>query len=279
MFEALDSSIVYSWSDLARPAVTKDNGSLPITHCFRAGASPLGGSMVLTRTPSANPRPILLVEDEQEFADQVRSELERIGYPVRLASMSEVVRAARQGDASLLILDRPISGVDCLPSLELLRSENVKVPVLVVSILSSVDEKVRGLKAGADDYLAKPFAMAELGARVEALLRRLGGARQTTLKVGDFEMDLIERTVFCAATKIDLGPREFKLLEYFLRRPGQMITRTMLLQDVWDHELSIESNVIDAHVTNLRKKIDLKNRPSRILNVRRVGYVLRPTAW
>ena len=235
--------------------------------------------MVLTRTPSANPRPILIVEDEQEFADQVKSELERIGYLVRLASMSEVVRAARQGDASLLILDRPISGVDCLPSLELLRSENVKVPVLVVSILSSVDEKVRGLKAGADDYLAKPFAMAELGARVEALLRRLGGARQTTLKVGDFEMDLIERTVFCAATKIDLGPREFKLLEYFLRRPGQMITRTMLLQDVWDHELSIESNVIDAHVTNLRKKIDLKNRPSRILNVRRVGYVLRPTAW
>jgi two-component system OmpR family response regulator len=117
--------------------------------------------MVLTRTPSANPRPILLVEDEQEFADQVKSELERIGYLVRLASMSEAVRAARQGDASLL--DRLIFGVDCLPSLELLRSENVKVPVLVVSILSSVDEKVRGLKAGADDYLAKPFAMAELG--------------------------------------------------------------------------------------------------------------------
>lgn len=233
---------------------------------------------MLTRSPSSDPRSILLVEDEQEFANEIKSELERIGYLVRLASMAEAAHAAREGDASLLILDRLLFGVDCLPSLELLRSENIKVPVLVVSILSSVDEKVRGLKAGADDYLAKPFVMVELGARVEALLRRLDGVRSTSLKVGDIEMDLLERTVYCGATKIELGPREFDLLECFLRRPGQVITRAMLLQDVWKYEFSIETNVVDAHVSNLRKKIDVPNRPSRILNVRGVGYFLRATA-
>ncbi|MFZ1967438.1 MAG: response regulator transcription factor, partial [Bradyrhizobium sp.] len=184
----------------------------------------------MTNHPPVEPRPILLVEDEREFAIELKNELEERGYIVRLVAMAEAANGARVGDAALLILDRLIFGVDCLPNLELLRSEGVKVPVLVISILSSAEEKVRGLKAGADDYLAKPFAMAELGARVEALLRRLDGVRSTNLKVGDFEMDLIERTVYCAGTKIELLPREFDLLEYFLRRPGQIVTREMLLQ-------------------------------------------------
>ena len=117
--------------------------------------------------------------------------------------------------------------------------------------------------------------MAELGARVEALLRRLGEVRSTNLKVGDFEMDLIERTVICAGTKIDLFPREFDLLEYFLRRPGQVVTREMLLQGVWKYHFSIATNVVDTHVSNLRKKIDVKNRPSKIANIRKVGFMLR----
>jgi two-component system OmpR family response regulator len=233
---------------------------------------------LVTRNPSAATQPILLVEDERELAIEIKSELESRGHLVRLASVAEAADTARVGDAALLILDRLIFGVDCLPSLELLRSEGVKVPVLVISILSSVDEKVRGLKAGGDDYLAKPFAMAELGARVEGLLRRLDGVRSTNLKVGDLEMDLIERTVYCAGTKIDLFPREFDLLEYFLRRPGQVITRPMLLQDVWEYHFSIPTNVIEAHVSNLRKKIDAKGRPSRIVSIRKVGFMLRATA-
>jgi two-component system, OmpR family, response regulator len=232
----------------------------------------------LTNHPPVDPRPILLVEDEREFAIEIKNELEGGGYIVRLASMAEAADTARIDDAALLILDRLIFSVDCLPKLELLRSDGIKVPVLVISILSSVDEKVRGLKAGADDYLAKPFAMAELGARVEALLRRLDGVRSTYLKVGELEMDLIERTVYCAGTKIELLPREFGLLEYFLRRPGQMITREMLLKDVWKYHFSIGTNVVDAHVSNLRKKIDKKNVPSRIASIRRAGFILRASA-
>jgi len=232
-------------------------------------------STLLTSHSPVEPRPILLVEDEREFAIELKKELEERGYIVRLAAMAEAADAARLGDAALLILDRLICGVDCLPDLALLRSEGIKVPVLVISILSSADEKVRGLKAGADDYLAKPFAMAELGARVEALLRRLDGVRSTSLKVGDFEIDLIERTAYCAGTKIELLPREFDLLEYFLRRPGQIVTREMLLQDVWEYHFSMESNVVDVHVSNLRKKIDKNNAPSRIANIRKVGFMLR----
>lgn len=229
----------------------------------------------MTNHPRVEPRPILLVEDEREFAIEIKNELEERGYIVRLASMAEATDTARVGDAALLILDQLTFGVDCLPNLELLRSEGIKIPVLVISVLSSADEKVRGLKAGADDYLAKPFAMAELGARVEALLRRLGGVRSTNLKVGDFEMDLIERTVYCAGTKIELQRREFDLLEYFLRRPGQIVTREMLLHDVWEYHFSMESNVVDTHLSNLRKKIDRKNAPSRIANIRKVGFMLR----
>lgn len=229
----------------------------------------------MTSNPSADPRPIILVEDERELANEIKNELEGKGHIVRLASMSEAVNRARLDDAALLILDRPILGANCLSNLELLRSEGIKVPVLVISILSSADEKVRGLKAGADDYLTKPFAMAELGARVEALLRRLDGVRSTNLKFGDFEMDLIDRTVHCAGTKIELLPREFDLLEYFLRRPGQVVTREMLLHDVWGHHFSMSTNVVDIQVSNLRKKIDMEKCPSRIPSIRKVGFMLR----
>jgi two-component system OmpR family response regulator len=233
---------------------------------------------ILTRNPSADTRPILLVEDEQEMAVEIAGELESKGHLVRLATVAEAVDTARVGGAALIILDRLVFGVDCLPSLKLLRHEGIKTPVLLISILSSVDEKVRGLKAGGDGYLAKPFAMTELTARVEALLRRLDGVRSTNLKVGDFEMDLIERTVYCDGTKIELLPREFDLLEYFLRRPGQVITRAMLLDDLWEHHFSSDTNVVDAHLSNLRRKIDAKNLPSRILNIRGAGYMLRATS-
>jgi two-component system, OmpR family, response regulator len=232
----------------------------------------------LTRTPSTQARTIILVEDEKEMASEIRSELEGLGYLVRLASISEAADAARAGEAAMLIMDRIVFGEDSLQGLEVLRKEGIKVPVLVISALSSIDEKVKGLRAGGDDYLAKPFAMVELVARVQALLRRLEDVRTTKLRVGDLEMDLIEQTVYRGDTKIDLLPREFKLLEYFLRHPGQVITRAMLLQEVWQYHFSLETNVVDVHISNLRKKIDIRGAPSLLVNIRGAGFMLNANA-
>jgi two-component system OmpR family response regulator len=232
----------------------------------------------LTKKPEAHPKTILLVEDEKEMADEIRSELESKGYLVRPASIAEAADAARVGDIAMMIMDRIVFGEDSLATLEALRKEGVKVPVLVISALSSIDEKVKGLKAGGDDYLTKPFAMVELTARVEAMLRRLEDVRTTKLRVGDLEMDLIEKTVYRGETKIDLLPREFRLLEYFLRHPGRVVTRAMLLEEVWQYHFSLETNVVDVHISNLRKKIDTKGLPSLIVNIRGAGFMLNANA-
>ena len=229
-------------------------------------------------TTSNRAHTIVLVEDESELANEIRIELERLGHLVRTASITEAADAARVGDAALLIMDRMVFGEDSLATLEVLRKEGVKVPVLVISALSSIDERVRGLRAGGDDYLAKPFAMVEFVARVEGLLRRLEDVRTTKLRAGDLEMDLIEQTVRRGDTRIDLLPREFKLLEYFLRHQGRVITRAMLLQDVWHYNFSIETNVVDVHISNLRKKIDVRGVPSLIVNIRGAGFMLNANA-
>ena len=232
----------------------------------------------MTKTTPTRAQTILLVEDEKELANEIKSELEGLGYLVSTASIAEAADAARVGDAAMMIMDRLVFGEDSLKTLEVLRKEGVKVPVLVISALSSIDEKVRGLKAGGDDYLAKPFAMVEFVARVEALLRRLDDVRTTKLRVGDLEMDLIEQTVRRGDTKIDLLPREFKLLEYFLRHPGQVITRAMLLEEVWQYHFSLETNVVDVHISNLRKKIDVRGASSLIVNIRGAGFMLGANA-
>lgn len=229
-------------------------------------------------TTSNRAQSIVLVEDESELANEIRIELERLGHLVRTASIAQAADAARVGDAALLIMDRIVFGEDSLVTLEILRKEGIKVPVLVISALSSIDERVRGLRAGGDDYLAKPFAMVELVARVEALLRRLEDVRTTKLRAGDLEMDLIEQKVYRSGTRIDLLPREFKLLEYFLRHQGRVITRAMLLQDVWQYHFSIETNVVDVHISNLRKKIDVRGVPSLIVNIRGAGFMLNANA-
>ena len=220
---------------------------------------------------------ILLVEDEIELATQIKVELERQGYLVRPVSMAVAADIARMNGAAMLILDRPLYGVDRLRALQDMRKQSIKIPVLVTSVRSSVNEIAQGLKAGADGYLAKPFYMVELVGRVEALLRRLGDVRTTKLSVDDLEME-IEQTVFRGGKKIDLLPRELKLLEYFLRHHGQVVTREMLLKDVWQHDLGIETNVVDTHISNLRRKIDDHGLPSRIANVRKLGYMLRARA-
>jgi two-component system, OmpR family, response regulator len=228
----------------------------------------------LTNKAETRPQTIVLVEDEQAMSSEIKGELESRGYLVRLASIAEAADAARVGDAAMMVMDRIVFGEDSIVTLEALRKEGVKVPVLVISALSSVDEKVKGLKAGGDDYLTKPFAMVELAARVEAMLRRLDDVRITILRVGDIEMDLIEKTVRRGEARIDLLPREFRLLEYFLRHPGRVITRSMLLQDVWQYRFSLETNVVDVHISNLRKKIDTKGTPSLIVNIRGAGFML-----
>jgi two-component system, OmpR family, response regulator len=220
---------------------------------------------------------ILLVEDEIELATQIKVELERHGYLVSPVSMAVAADIARMNGAAMLILDRPLYGVDRLRALQDMRKQSSKIPVLVTSVRSSVNEIAQGLKAGADGYLAKPFYMVELVGRVEALLRRLGDVRTTKLSVDDLEME-IEQTVFRGGKKIDLLPRELKLLEYFLRHHGQVVTREMLLKDVWQHDLGIETNVVDTHISNLRRKIDDHGLPSRIANVRKLGYMLRARA-
>jgi two-component system OmpR family response regulator len=232
----------------------------------------------LSKGPSVPGWTILLVEDEIELATEIKIELERNGYFVRSVSMADMVDIARTNGAAMLILDRLLYGVDCLGTLKDLHKQGIKIPVLVTSVLSSAGEIAQGLKAGADDYLAKPFYMVELLARVEALLRRLGDVRTTKLSVDDLEMDLIEQAAFRGGKKIDLLPRELKLLEYFLRRPGQVVTRVMLLKDVWQYDLGMETNVVDAHISNLRRKIDDHGLPSRIANVRKLGYMLRARA-
>jgi two-component system OmpR family response regulator len=232
----------------------------------------------VTNRPETRAQTIVLVEDEQEMANEVKGELESRGFLVRLASIAEAADAARVGDAAMMIMDRIVFGEDSLVTLEALRKEGVKVPVLVVSALASIDEKVKGLKAGGDDYLTKPFAMVELAARVEAMLRRLDDVRTTKLHVGDLEMDLIEKTVHRGGVKIELLPREFRLLEYFLRHPGRVVTRAMLLQEVWQYHFSLETNVVDVHISNLRKKIDTKGMPSLIVNIRGAGFMLNANA-
>jgi two-component system OmpR family response regulator len=222
---------------------------------------------------------VLLVEDEPELADEIEVELRRRGYVVKVVdTREEGLRAARAGGATILILDRMLQGQDGLSIIGALREEGSKTPVLVISALDAVDERIRGLKAGGDDYLVKPFAMAELAARVEALLRRLDDVRATTLRIGSLEMDLVARTVRRGGRPIDLLPREFKLLEYFARRPDQVVTRAMLLEDVWHYTFLPQTNVVDVHISNLRRKIDAKGEPPLITNIRGVGFMLHADA-
>ena len=184
----------------------------------------------MTKTTSTDARSILLVEDDEEFANEIKSELDGLGYCVRLISIADVADAARVDDVALMIMNRIVLGDDSLEALKVLRKDGIKVPVPMISALSSVDDIVQALKAGGDHYLTRPFAMVELVARVEAVLRRLDDVRATKLRGGDLEMDLIEHTVHRGDAKIDPVPREFKLLEFFLRHPGEVITRAMLLK-------------------------------------------------
>lgn len=235
------------------------------------------GSGASTPQHRSDPRvsSVLLIEDEPELSDEVRLELEAAGYSVRVAyTVDDGLQAARSGWASVLVVDRMLGGGDGLSIIEALRKDGDSTPVLVISALSSVDERISGLKAGGDDYLVKPFDTRELSARVAALLRRGSDSRVTRLKVGDLEMDLVERSVRRSGHLVELLPREFKLLEYFMRRPGQIVTRAMLLEDVWNFKFMAQTNVVDVHIGNVRRKLDPTGKRKFIVNVRAVGFKL-----
>ena len=221
---------------------------------------------------------ILVVEDDKDVAGFVLKGLREAGHVVEHAANGRdglFLAASESFDA--IILDRMLpGGIDGLRLLETLRAQDNKTPVLFLSALAQVDERVKGLKAGGDDYLTKPFAFAELLARVEALNRRgKGDGPQTKLTVADLEMDLLSRGVRRAGQKIDLQPREFRLLEYLMRHAGQVVTRTMLLEGVWDYHFDPQTNVIDVHVSRLRQKVDKPFPIPLIHTIRNAGYMLR----
>ena len=219
---------------------------------------------------------VLVVEDDLETAAEIVHDLTERGYAASNAATGlDGLSQARSGAFDLLIVDRMLTGLDGISLVETLRGENFRVPVLFLSALGEVDDRIRGLKAGGDDYLTKPFVLDELAARVEALLRRPLSSRETILRVGPLELDLIDRRGRRGDRTIDLLPREFKLLEYLMRRPGQVVTRAMLLEDVWHYRFLTETNLVDVHIGKLRRKIDLPDEAPMLHSVRRAGFMLR----
>lgn len=220
---------------------------------------------------------ILVVEDDREAASWLAKGLSEAGHIVDVAEDGEQGLAlAREGVHDVLVIDRMLPGLDGLSLIQTLRQEGVKTPVLILSALANVDDKVTGLRAGGDDYLTKPYAFSELLARLEGLARRSASEQPATrLHIGDLEIDLLSRTVTRAGKKILLQPREFKLLEYLVRNAGHVVTRTMLLENVWDYHFDPQTNVIDVHISRLRAKIDKEFDKPLLHTVRGAGYTIR----
>ncbi|MCF8504235.1 MAG: response regulator transcription factor [Caulobacter sp.] len=221
---------------------------------------------------------ILIIEDDIEAAEAMSRGLSEASYDcVHAADGAAGLAEAQKGGFDVLIVDRMMPKMNGVEVVSTLRREGDATPVLFLSALGEVGDRVDGLKAGADDYLVKPYAFPELIARVEALSRRREtGAVATTLKVGDLEMNLIARTVHRGSTEIDLQPREFQLLEFMMRHAGQSVTRTMLLEKVWEYHFDPQTNVIDVHISRLRSKIDKGFDRQMLQTVRGAGYRLDP---
>jgi two-component system OmpR family response regulator len=231
---------------------------------------------VRERPPSSSRARILLIEDDREIAEEVANELTDRDYEVCHAITGLYgAEEARRGRYDLLIVDLLLPGCDGFSIIEGLRRDGIHVPVLVVSALGAVNDRVRGLEIGGDDYVTKPFALPELAARVEALLRRPLETRATTLRVGPLELDLIDRVARRNDRTIDLSKSEFKLLEYFMRRPDRVVTRDMLLEDVWHYRFLPQTNLVDVHIGRLRRKIDSTSDEPLLLSVRGMGFIFR----
>jgi len=220
---------------------------------------------------------VLLIEDDPQVASYLLKALREATVVVdHAAEGREGLLLAAGADYDCLIVDRMLPGIDGLAIVRTLRASGNHTPVLILSALGEVDDRVQGLRAGGDDYLVKPFAFSELHARLEALLRRRASAAPVTrLTVADLDMDLLARRVTRGGREIQLQPREFGLLEYLMRHAGQVVTRTMLLENVWDYHFDPQTNVIDVHISRLRAKIDKDFGPPLLHTVRGAGYCLR----
>lgn len=219
---------------------------------------------------------ILLIEDDREMADAIVHALGGRGHDVDVAHDGESgLTRARTGGHAALIVDRMLPGLDGLSLVRQLRAQACRTPVLFLTTMSGLDDRVEGLEGGADDYLTKPFAFAELVARVNAITRRQTDSEPTRLALADLEMDLIRRTVTRAGKMVDLQPQEFRLLEYLLRNAGRAVTRTMLLENVWDLHFDPRTNIVETHLSRLRAKVDRGFAQELIHTLRGVGYVLR----
>ncbi|HJU19829.1 MAG TPA: response regulator transcription factor [Stellaceae bacterium] len=221
-------------------------------------------------------RRILVIEDDRETAGQLADCLRGGGYAVDLAGDgTAALSLAEAGDYAVMTVDRMLPGIDGIAVIRRLRERGVATPALIISALGEIDDRVRGLRAGGDDYLVKPFAFAEMLARVEALTRRSAVvAKETLLRVGDLELDLLARTARRRGRRIELLPREFRLLEYLVRNAGEVVSRAMLLQHVWDLHFDPMTNVIDVYVGRLRRKLDHGQAYPLIHTIRGVGFCL-----
>jgi len=220
---------------------------------------------------------ILLIEDDKESANYIAKGLRESGHVVDYVTDGEKgLEMALAGQFDVLVVDRMLPLRDGLSVVSALRAQDVQVPVLFLSALGEVGDRVDGLKAGGDDYLPKPFAFTELLARVEALAKRnANGASVTNLTLADLKIDLLSRRVTRQGKDIILQPREFKLLEYLLRHAGQVVTRTMLLEQVWEYHFDPQTNIIDVHISRLRSKLDKEFDPPLVHTIRGAGYSLR----
>jgi two-component system OmpR family response regulator len=222
-------------------------------------------------------RRILVIEDDPETAEQLVDELSSNGYQVDLAiNGPDGFERGRSADYAVMTIDRMLPGLDGLAVIRRLREAGVATPALILSALGEIDDRVRGLRAGGDDYLVKPFAFAELLARVEALARRSATVvKETVLRVDDLELDLVTRTVRRGGSAIELLPREFQVLEYLVRNAGQVVPRAMLLQHVWDLHFDPTTNIIDVYVGRVRRKVDGQQAYPLIHTVRGIGFCVR----
>lgn len=220
---------------------------------------------------------LLLIEDDPVVASYLEKGLSEAGYSVdRVGDGNSGLVLANTEEYDAMVIDRMLPGVDGLTIVKSVRAAENKTPILILSTLGEVDDRVEGLKAGADDYLIKPFAFSELYARLEALQRRstTNLNMETDLKVGDLELNLLSRTAKRAGQIIELQPREFRLLEYLMRHAGQVVTRTMLLEHVWDYHFDPQTNVIDVHISRLRSKVDKGYATALLQTVRGAGYMI-----
>jgi len=223
---------------------------------------------------------LLVVEDDRDAADYLVKAFREVGHVADAANDGEDgLGMAADGEYDVLIIDRMLPKLDGLALIGSLRAKGVETPVLILSALGQVDDRIKGLRAGGDDYLPKPYSFAELLARVEVLSRRRGGrGEETVLRVGDLVLDRMSREVKRGEEEVVLQPREFRLLEYLMKHAGQVVTRTMLLENVWDYHFDPQTNVIDVHISRLRSKIDKGFSQPLVHTIRGAGYMIRDGA-